>query len=386
MSILNPRLESKLPDIGTTIFTVMSQMAHEHGAINLSQGYPDYDGPEGLRERLSWYANNGYNQYAPLAGIPALRQQCARKVERFYGCPTDADAEVTITPGATEAIYCAVTAVVRPGDEVIMFDPVYDCYDPAVRLSGGVPVHLTLPAPHYRIDWDAVARAVTPRTRMVMINSPHNPTGTVIDETDIAALTVLAEAHDLIVVSDEVYEHLVFDARQHASVLREPRLAARAFVVSSFGKTFHVTGWKTGYVVAPPALTNELRRVHQFVAFVACTPVQHALADFMASTPQHLDQLPAFYQRKRDLFNAALAKSRFRFTPSAGTFFQLVDYAAIGDSDDQAFVRWLTQEVGIAAIPMSVFYQSPPDERYIRFCFCKEESTLLEAAEILAAL
>ena len=386
MSIRIPSLQSKLPDVGTTIFTVMSQMAHDYGAINLSQGYPDYDGPELLRERLSWYAGNGHNQYAPLAGIAALREQCAAKIERFYGHTTNPDTEVTITPGATEAIYCAVTAVIQPGDEVLMFDPVYDCYDPAVRLSGGIPVHLRLAAPDYRIDWDQVARAVTPRTRMIMINSPHNPSGSVIDEQDIRQLTTLAEAHDLIVVSDEVYEHLVYDGREHASVLREPRLAARAFVVSSFGKTFHVTGWKTGYVVAPEALTTELRRVHQFVAFVACTPVQYALADFMASTPEHLDQLPAFYQHKRDLFNEALSASRFRFTPSACTFFQLVDYSAISDDDDQTFVRWLTQQIGVAAIPMSVFYQSPPEERYIRFCFCKEDATLHKAAGILVAL
>lgn len=384
-----PRLDSKLPDVGTTIFTVMSQMAHDHDAINLSQGYPDYDGPQALLERLRYYASNGYNQYAPLAGVPALREECARKVARFYGRTTDADNEVTVTPGATEAIYCAVTAVVRPGDEVIMFDPVYDCYDPAVRLSGGVPVHLPLAAPDYRVDWDAVARAVTPRTRVIMVNSPHNPTGTVLGAEDIAALTEIACRHDLIVVSDEVYEHLVFDGRDHASVLREPRLAARAFAISSFGKTFHVTGWKTGYVVAPPALTTELRRVHQFVAFVAFTPVQHALADFMAAHPEHLDQLPAFYQRKRDRFLAAMADARFRMQPSAGTFFQLADYSAVKDVDDMAFVTWLTQEVGVAAIPMSVFYRQPEthaDSRWIRFCFCKEDTTLEQAADILAAL
>lgn len=381
-----PTIDSKLPDVGTTIFTVMSQMAHDFGAINLSQGYPDYDGPAALLESLAWYASNGYNQYAPLAGVPALREQCAAKVERFYNRPTHADDEVTITPGATEAIYCAVTAVVGAGDEVIMFDPVYDCYDPAVRLNGGVPVHLTLRAPAYRIDWDVVRKAITPRTRVIMINSPHNPTGAVIDADDIAELTQLAEQHDLIIISDEVYEHLIYDGRQHASVLREPRLSARAFVISSFGKTFHVTGWKTGYVVAPPTLTLELRRVHQFVAFVAFTPVQHALADFMASNPEHLDQLPAFYQRKRDLFNAAIAHSRFEFTPSSGTFFQLVDYSAISDDPDMRFVEYLTQTIGVAAIPMSVFYQNPPDHRYVRFCFCKEDATLEKAARILADL
>lgn len=386
MTVPPPRLDSKLPDVGTTIFTVMSQMAHDHGAINLSQGYPDYDGPAVLRERLQHYAGNGYNQYAPLAGVPALRAQIAAKVARCYGRDIDADTEVTVTPGATEAIYCAVTAVVRPGDEVILFDPVYDCYDPAVRLSGGVPVHLTLAAPGYRIDWDAVARAITPRTRLVMVNSPHNPTGSVLEADDIAALRELAVRHDLIVIADEVYEHLVFDGRRHESVLRDPVLAARSFAVFSFGKTYHVTGWKTGYCVAPPVLTTELRRVHQFVAFVANTPVQHALADFMAAHPEHLDELPGFYQAKRDRFNAALAGSRFRLRPSAGTFFQLADYAAISDEPDREFVRWLTTEVGVAAIPMSVFYAAPPGERVVRFCFCKEDATLDLAAAKLAAL
>jgi len=382
-----PRLHSKLPDVGTTIFTVMSQMALDHGAINLSQGYPDYDGPALLKERLAWHVEHGHNQYAPLAGVPALREQIAAKVARCYGRGVDPAQEITVTPGATEAIYCAVTAVVRPGDEVIMFDPVYDCYDPAVRLAGGVAVHLPLAAPDYRIDWDVVARSITPRTRVIMVNSPHNPTGSVLDAADIAALTALAERHDLIVIADEVYEHLVFDGRRHESVLRAPRLAARSYAVFSFGKTYHVTGWKTGYCVAPPTLMTEFRRVHQFVAFVAVTPLQYALADYMAANPGHVDELPAFYQRKRDLFNAALAGSRLRFTPSAGTFFQLVDYAAVSDLDELAMAAWLTQSVGVAAIPMSVFYQSPPATgRTVRFCFCKEDETLLRAAALLGAL
>ncbi len=381
-----PRLESKLPDVGTTIFTTMSQMAHDHQAINLSQGYPDYDGPSALTERLAYYTTHGYNQYAPLAGVPALRQQVAAKVERYYEHAINADTQVTITPGATEAIFCAVHAVVRPGDEVIMFDPVYDCYDPAVRLAGGVPVHLTLAAPAYRIDWAAVRRAITPRTRMIMINSPHNPSGSVVDESDLDALLDIAEQHDLIVVSDEVYEHLVFDGQPHWSVLRKARLAARSYAIFSFGKTFHVTGWKTGYCVAPPALMVEFKRVHQFVAFVTATPLQHALADFMAHHPEHLDQLPAFYQRKRDLFNAAMAGSRFRLTASAGTFFQLAEYSAVSALADMQMVAWLTKEIGVAAIPMSVFYQSPPAQRYVRFCFCKEDETLRAAAAKLCAL
>jgi methionine transaminase len=386
MNTAAPRLDSKLPDVGTTIFTVMSQMAHDHGAINLSQGYPDYDGPVALRERLGWYTLNGYNQYAPLAGIPPLRAQIAAKLERFYDHRIDPDTQVTVTPGATEAIFCAVHAVVRPGDEVIMFDPVYDSYDPAVRLAGGVPVHLVLAAPDYRIDWDAVRRAITPRTRMILVNSPHNPSGSVFEESDLDALLELAEAHDLIVMSDEVYEHLVFDGRPHWSVLCKPRLAARSYAIFSFGKTYSVTGWKIGYCIAPPLLMTEFKRVHQFVAFVTAMPLQHALADFMAHHPEHLDELPAFYQRKRDLFNAAMAGSRFRLTPSAGTFFQLAEYSAISERSDIEMVTWLTQEVGVAAIPMSVFYQSPPAQRYVRFCFCKEDDTLRAAAAKLCAL
>ncbi len=381
-----PRLESKLPDVGTTIFTIMSQMAHDHKAINLSQGYPDYDGPLALTERLAYYTTHGYNQYAPLAGVPALRAQVAAKVERFYEHRIDADTQVTVTPGATEAIFCAVHAVVRPGDEVIMFDPVYDCYDPAVRLAGGVPVHVVLAAPAYRIDWNAVRCAITPRTRMIMINSPHNPSGSVVDEDDLNTLLEIAEQYDLIVISDEVYEHLVFDGQPHWSVLRKPQLAARSYAIFSFGKTFHVTGWKTGYCVAPPALMVEFKRVHQFVAFVTATPLQHALADFMAHHPEHLEQLPTFYQRKRDLFNAAMATSRFRLTPSAGTFFQLAEYSAVSTLDDRQMVAWLTKEIGVAAIPMSVFYQSPPAQRYVRFCFCKEDETLRAAAAKLCVL
>ena len=382
-----PHLESKLPDVGTTIFTIMSQMALDHQAINLSQGYPDYDGPNALKERLNYYVGAGYNQYAPLAGVPVLRTQLARKLERFYDHRADADTDITVTPGATVAIFCAVHAVVRPGDEVLMFDPVYDCYDPAVRLAGGIARHLTLAAPDYRIDWDAVGRAVNSRTRMIMINSPHNPTGSVLTADDLAALTTLAERHDLIVVADEVYEHLVFDGRAHASVLRHPRLAARSYAVFSFGKTFSVTGWKTGYCVAPPGLMQEFRRVYQFVAFVAVTPLQYALADFLAAAPEYLDQLPAFYQGKRDLFTVAMAGSRFKLTPSTGTFFQLADYSAVADIGDMQMVEWLTKEVGVAAIPLSVFYQQPdPAQRYVRFCFCKEDHTLRAAAAKLAAL
>jgi len=379
-------ISSKLPHVGTTIFTVMSALAATHQAINLSQGFPDYDGPAALKDAVKRYLDQGFNQYPPMAGVLPLREAIAEKIKRCYGVTVSAETEITVTPGATEAIYCAVTAVCRAGDEVIMFDPAYDSYEPAVTLASARPVRLPLVPPHYRIDWQQVADAVTPRTRMIMINSPHNPTGTVLSRNDLLELERLAERHDLIVCSDEVYEHLVFDGERHESVLRYPALAQRAFAVFSFGKTYHVTGWKTGYCVAPPQLTQELRRVHQFVTFVGITPIQWGLAEFMREHPEHLDGLPMFYQRKRDLFVASLRDSRFAVTPAAGTFFQLADYSAISALPDQEFVRWLTIEKGVAAIPLSVFYATPPAGRYVRFCFCKEDRTLEQAAARLVAL
>ena len=380
------QVTSKLPHVGTTIFTVMSQMAAEHGAINLSQGFPDYDGPAALKDAVKRHIDQGFNQYPPMAGVLPLREAVAAKVLDCYGAQVSPDTEVTITPGATEAIYCAVMAIVQPGDEVIMFDPAYDSYEPAVLLAQGTPVRLPLAPPAYRIDWQRVRDVITPRTRMILVNSPHNPTGTVMTAADMAELAALAERHDLIVVSDEVYEHLVFDGQRHESVLLYPELAARSFAVSSFGKTYHVTGWKTGYCVAPPVLTTELRRVHQFVTFVGITPIQLGLAEFMRAHPEHLRELPAFYQAKRDVFNTAMAGSRFRLMPSSGTYFQLADYSAISDLPDREFVTWLTKEVGVAAIPVSVFYETPPAARYVRFCFCKNEDTLRAAAAKLAAL
>ena len=380
------QFHSKLPHVGTTIFTVMSQLAAECGAINLSQGFPDYDGPAALKDRVKHYLDAGFNQYPPMAGVAPLRAAVAAKVLEWYGAHVSPDTEITITPGATEAIYCAITAVVGVGDEVILFDPAYDCYEPAILLAGGRPVRLPLMPPAYRIDWQRVADSITPRTRMIMVNSPHNPTGSVLEAEDLLALQALAEQHNLIVCADEVYEHLIFDGRRHESVLRYPALAARSFAVSSFGKTYHVTGWKTGYCVAPAVLTAELRRVHQFVTFVGITPIQFGLADFMRDHPEHLRELPAFYQRKRDLFVQALAGSRFRTTPSAGTYFQLADYSAISDLSDVAFAEWLTRHVGVAAIPVSVFYAQAPAAKYVRFCFCKNDDTLREAAARLASL
>lgn len=381
-------LISKLPNVGTTIFTTMSQLAAEVGAINLSQGFPDFDGPQALREAVTRAVMDGRNQYAPMAGLPALREQVAVKVRSLYGREVSADSETTITPGATQAIFCAIHAVVRAGDEVIVFDPCYDSYEPAVELAGGVCIHQSLSLPDFSIDWQKLADAITPRTRMIVLNTPHNPSGALIDGADLERLAALVRERDIYLLSDEVYEHLVFDGREHASVLRHEELYQRAFVISSFGKTYHVTGWKTGYVVAPPNLTAELRKVHQYVSFTGVTPLQWALAEFMAAHPEHVRELPAFYQAKRDLFCDLLSGSRFGFTRTAGTYFQLADYSAIRpDLDDVAMARWLTREHGVASIPISVFYQSPPANlRLVRFCFAKQEETLRQAAERLCAI
>ena len=380
--------ESKLPTVGTTIFTRMSQLAAETGALNLSQGFPDFDGPQALRDAVAQHVAAGHNQYAPMAGLPALREQVAAKIARSYGRMLSADLEITITPGATQGIFCAINALIRPGDEVIVFDPCYDSYEPATVLAGGHCVHVPLALPDFAIDWQRLSDAISPRTRLIVINSPHNPSGALFSRDDLDRLAALIRGRDIYLLSDEVYEHLVFDGAQHASVLAHEELYARAFVVSSFGKTYHVTGWKTGYVVAPPALTAELRKVHQYVSFCCVTPLQWALADFMAAHPEHVNELPAFYQAKRDLFCQQLAGSRLQFTPTAGTYFQLADYSAIRDDlDDVAMAQWLTREHCVASIPVSVFYQEPPANlRLIRFCFAKREDTLRQAAEKLCAI
>lgn len=379
---------SKLPTVGTTIFTTMSQLAAQTGAINLSQGFPDFDGPLALREAVAKYVMNGHNQYAPMAGLPALREQVAAKIARGYGAQVSADHEVTITPGATEAIFCAVQAVVRPGDEVIVFDPVYDSYAPSVELAGGRCVHVQLAPDTFAIDWERLSAALSPRTRLIMLNSPHNPSGALISREDLDRLAVLVEARGLYLISDEVYEHLVYDGARHASVLAHPALYQRSFVVSSFGKTYHVTGWKTGYVVAPPTLTAELRKIHQYVNFCAVTPLQCGLADYMAAHPEHVSELPDFYQAKRDLFCDLLERSRFTFSRTPGTYFQVVDYSAIRpDLNDVDMSLWLTKEHGVAAIPISVFYQTPVEgQRLVRLCFAKREDTLRAAAEKLCAI
>ena len=380
-------MKSKLPDIGTTIFTVMSKMAADYGAINLSQGFPDFDCPDRLRELVAEHLNGRKNQYPPMAGILPLREEIAAKVHTLYGAQVCPENEVTVTSGATEAIFDAIQATVGRGDEVILFDPAYDCYDPAIRLAGAVPLRLPLTSPAYEIDFEALASAITPRTRMVMINSPHNPCGSVLTREALDKLAATIRGHDIVVLSDEVYEHMVFDGQGHASVLGHDELRDKSFAVFSFGKTYHATGWKLAYCIAPAGFTAEFRKVHQFVTFTSVSFLQYALADYMRECPQHATQLSSFYQAKRDRFCELLAPSRFRFTPSAGTYFQLADYSALSDEDDMSFVTRLTREHGVAAIPLSPFFASPqPESRIIRFCFCKEDATLAAAAERLCVL
>lgn len=380
-------IASKLPDVGTTIFTVMSALAAQHNALNMSQGFPDFDGPNALREALAKNTLRGNNQYAPMTGVLALREQIAEKLWRHYQVNAHVEEEITVVPGATEAIYCAIMATVARGDEVIVFDPCYDSYEPSITLAGGKAIHIPLQDQTFAIDWQQVKANITPRTRMIIINSPHNPSGAIVKESDMLELQSLACEHDLIVLSDEVYEHLVFDGKQHCSVLQYPQLRERSFAVFSFGKTFHITGWKTGYCVAPPLLTKELRKVHQFVCFVGVTPVQMALADFMRLQPDYAAGLADFYQQKRDNFCRLIAGSRFACVPTEGTYFQLLDYSNISQEGDSALAVRLTKEAGIASIPLSVFYQSPPtSQNLLRFCFAKNNDTLERAAEILCSL
>ncbi|HKK22923.1 MAG TPA: methionine aminotransferase [Pseudohaliea sp.] len=380
-------IDSKLPGVGTTIFSTMTALAQDCGAINLSQGFPDFDPPAALVEALGEAARAGHNQYPPLAGLPRLRAVLADQLQRYRGVTVDPQTELTVVPGATEGLFCAITAVVRPGDEVIVLDPVYDSYEPAVTLAGGRTVHVPLAPDDFAIDWDRVRSAITPRTRLLMLNSPHNPCGSTVSRGDLDTLATLAERHGFLVCSDEVYEHLVFDGRTHHSVLQHPALRARSFAHFSFGKTFSVTGWKTGYCVAPPALTAELRKVHQFVAFVAVTPVQHAVADFLEAHPEYPGTLASAYEARRDRFLAALDGSRFRFRPAAGAYFQLLDYSALSDEPDTVLCERWTREHGVASVPVSVFQaEPPPGQRLLRFCFAKRDDVLEEAAKRLCAI
>ena len=378
-------VHSKLPDIGTTIFSVMSQLAAEHGAINLSQGYPDFDPPQALLEALTQAVYGGANQYAPMAGVPALCEVLGEKHRTLYGHQGNWVDELTVTVGATEALFSTVQALVHPGDEVIVLDPAYDAYEPAVRLAGGHVRRLPLRSADFSVDWERVEEAIGPRTRLLMLNFPHNPSGAVLAASDLDALEALLDRHPIMVVSDEVYEHMVYDGRPHLSLLTRPALAARSVVVSSFGKTCHCTGWKIGYCTAPPRLTEEIRKVHQFVPFAVSTPMQHALARFTAQHPEHHEALPDFYQGKRDLFVSLLRDARLQLTPTPSTYFQLVDYSEVSDEDDVSFARRLTTEHGVAAIPVSVFCESF-DRRLVRFCFAKDDDTLQRAAEKLCQL
>jgi len=381
------RVETKLPKVGTTIFTVMSHLAMEHKAVNLGQGFPDFPAPEPLIESLDRAMRAGHNQYAPMTGIPALRQAIAHKTERVYGWRPDADAEVTVTSGASEAIFDAILAVVRAGDEVIVLDPCYDCYEPAIDLAGARAVHVALDPRTFAPDWAKVRAAITPRTRMLMINSPHNPSGAMLTQADMQEVAAILREHDLLLISDEVYEHIVFDGKPHQSVLRHAELAERSFVVSSFGKTYHCTGWKVGYCIAPPALSAEFRKVHQYNVFCTFAPAQHAFAEMIEQHPAHYDELGAFYQAKRDHFAEQLRSTRLKPLPVPGGYFQLVDYSAVSDLDDLAFCRWLTIEHGVAAIPLSPFYETPPaGQRLARLCFAKNAATLDAAIERLKRL
>ncbi|CAN5840692.1 pyridoxal phosphate-dependent aminotransferase [soil metagenome] len=380
-----PAIESRLPNVGTTIFTVMSALAQQHGAVNLGQGFPDFDCDPLLIDAVNAAMRGGFNQYPPMAGVAALREAIVAKVAATYGREYDAGTEVTVTAGATQAILTAILAIVHPGDDVIVLDPCYDSYEPNIELAGGRCVHVPLTPGTFAPDFALIAAAITPRTRAIIVNTPHNPSATVWSADDMQRLEDLLRPTDIIVIADEVYEHMVFDGELHQSAARFPDLAQRSFVVSSFGKTYHVTGWKVGYVVAPAALMAEFRKVHQFNVFTVNTPMQHGLAAYMADASHHLG-LAAFYQRKRDLFRAGLAKTRLRLMPSEGSFFQCVDYSAVSDLTEEAFCRWLTTDVGVAAIPLAAFYQGGFEQRIARFCFAKKEETLNLALERLAKL
>lgn len=378
---------SRLPRVGTTIFTVMSQLAVEHRAVNTGQGFPDFEPPQRLRELVAHHVGVRHNQYAPMAGAPALREAIAAKVARHYGRHASPEAEITVTCGGTEALAISIQALIGPGDEAVLLDPAYDSYEPIVELCGGIARRVPLARPGFGIDWDRLAAVLGPRTRLVIVNTPHNPSGACLSAADLDRLAELLRPTGAFVLADEVYEHMVYDGVRHASLNGHPELAARSIVASSFGKTYHATGWKIGYCVAPPALTAELRKVHQFVTFAIATPLQYAIADFMRESPQWEDELPAFYQAKRDYFIRRLAATRLRLVPARSTYFQLVDYSAISDLPDTDFALDLIRRHGVAVIPVSPFCAAPPrEERLVRLCFAKEDATLDAAASRLAGL
>jgi methionine transaminase len=380
-----PTLTSRLPEVGTTIFSVMSALAQQHSAVNLGQGFPDFEGDPRLTALVHEAMQRGLNQYAPMPGVPALREAVAAKIGRLYGQAYDPGTEITITAGATQAILTAVLALVHPGDEVIVLDPCYDSYAPNIALAGATAVHVPLLQGSFRPDFERIGAALSPRTRAILVNTPHNPSASVWTAADMHQLAALLRPTDVLVIADEVYEHMVFDGQPHESASRHPELAARSVVVSSFGKTFHVTGWKVGYVAAPAALMAEFRKVHQFNVFTVNTPVQHGLAAYLAD-PQPYQTLSAFYQRKRDYFRAGLAHSRLKLLPCHGTYFQCVDYSAVSTLGEETFCRWLTQAIGVAAIPLSPFYADGREQRLVRFCFAKQDQTLEAALTRLTRL
>jgi methionine transaminase len=380
---LRPR--SRLPATGTSIFSVMSALAQQHGAVNLGQGFPDYAIDPVLIDLVAAAMRAGHNQYPLSSGVMALREAIAAKVERLYGHAYDPEHEVTVTTGATQAIFTTIGALAHPGDEVIVFEPAYDSYIPAVRLAGATPVPVPLTVPDYRIDWPHLTQAITPRTRMILVNTPNNPGTSVLSAADCAELARLTRGTEIVVVSDEVYEHMVYDGARHESLARDPELAARSVVIGSFGKTFHATGWKVGYALAAPAISAEIRRVHQFTVFTVNSAVQHALAEFLRE-PARYEGLPEFFTKKRDLLRAALADTPFELLPCAGSYFQLARYDRISAAPAAEFAQWLVREIGVATIPLSAFYQDGTDHRVIRFCFAKRDETLQAAAERLRRL
>ncbi|MEO6882432.1 MAG: methionine aminotransferase [Bacteroidia bacterium] len=385
MPTFSGAIANKLPRVGTTIFTIMSKLAMEHNAINLSQGFPDFPCSEELVDLVNKYMKKGFNQYAPMAGIQPLREIIAEKTKTLYGTAYDPETEITITAGATQAIFTAISAIIRENDEVIIFEPAYDCYEPAITLNGGKTIYFPLKAPDYYINWDEVKKMINHRTKMIIINTPHNPTGTVLSKEDLLQLEEIVKSTDIIILSDEVYEHIIFDEQQHQSVARFPKLAERSFIISSFGKTFHTTGWKMGYCVAPKNLMAEFRKVHQFLVFSCNTPVQYALAEFLKTKKNYLE-LRNFYQQKRDLFIEKIKKSRFILKPSAGTYFQLLSYKNISDEKDTELAKRITTEFGVASIPVSAFYHEPENDCVLRFCFAKTTETIEKAAEILCRI
>jgi len=378
-------LQSKLPEIGTSIFSIMSKMAVNHDAINLAQGFPDFNCSDELIELVNHYQKKGYNQYAPMGGVQKLRKQISNKIEKLYGRLYDVENEITVTAGATQAIYTAITTVVQPGDEVIIIEPAYDSYVPGVKASGGIPVYVKLKPEDYSYNWEAIRKSISDKTKLIIINSPHNPTGSLITDDDIKQLEELLKDTNIFIISDEVYEHIIFDGEKHISIAESDELAKRTFLISSFGKTFHTTGWKMGYCAAPDNLMKEFRKMHQFIVFSANTPIQHAYAEYLKEETHYLN-LNYFYQKKRDIFREKIKDSKFILLPCKGTYFQLMKYSNISNIDDMSFSEYLTKEIGIAVIPISPFYEKGDTSKIIRICFAKRDEVLLKAAEILSRI